>query len=100
VRYEISPGSFALRGRANVDNYTIRRMSIFFGAIDETGAAPTLEEVSNTNVALRLNADWTSMKMIGLMPSAFAGADYLMASGDSGSNSTLVPMVGIGFIAQ
>ena len=61
---------------------------------------PELEEVSNLNVGLRVAADWTSMQMMGLAPSAFAGVDYLSASGDSGSNTTMVPMAGIGLIGQ
>lgn len=96
VRHELT-SSWALRLKGDLDRYTIRRMAIFFGDLE--GAA-TLEEVTNTRVAIRLNADWNSMQLIGLSPTAFLGVDYLMATGDSGDNSTFVPLIGVGLFGR
>ncbi len=90
------PGTLNLRVESELSTYTIRRAAILFGDTADDLAA--IETVLGVESKTRLAGDWKSVSLMGLTPSAFIGLDVIALSGDSGSNNTLVPLIGVGLI--
>lgn len=97
ARWRFLPDTLAARAEVDGSFFTITRSSF---AVGQAGQGVSLEDSQLTQVEVtsRLFIDIDASALFEVRPSVFGGPDYFSQSGDVGSESTLVPVVGIGLL--
>lgn len=97
LRWRFLPEMLSARTQADVSFFSITRSSL---AVGQTGGSVDLSESQFRQIDFsgRLFIDIDAAQFFGIRPAAFGGLDYIAQRDDSGSVSTLIPVVGVGLL--
>lgn len=94
------PDKLRVRALSDIGYYSITRTRLVVDSeASATGEPLQRESFKQLEMSNRVFGEITSLTFAGITPAVFAGLDVVSLSGDAGSDSTLVPLGGIGFVS-
>ncbi len=95
ARYVAMPGKLNVRLQSELGYASVTRTQ-FAVDTEDLAAPPAPETFKLIEANNRLFGDLEMLSFARIVPNAFVGLDVFAMSGDAGSSSTLIPLVGVG----